>query len=83
MKSIFEGLGKLNRLPDAIVLLDANTDTEALREAHRLNIPIIGITDTNSPINKVDYPILGNTESILSIIFFANLIISSLKMAKK
>ena len=83
MKSIFEGLGKLNRLPDAIVLLDANTDTEALREAHRLNIPVIGITDTNSPINKIDYPILGNTESILSIIFFANLIISSLKMAKK
>ena len=83
MKSIFEGLGKLNRLPDAIVLLDSNTDTEALREAHRLNIPIVGITDTNSPIRKIDYPILGNTESILSIIFFANLIISSLKTVKK
>jgi small subunit ribosomal protein S2 len=54
-------------------------DKDALKEARLLNIPIIGIVDTDSSLKTIDYPILGNASSILSIAFFSNLIISALK----
>jgi small subunit ribosomal protein S2 len=79
MENTFSGLTYMTQLPDAIFIFDLNTDLEAFKEAKSLNIPIISLVDTNIRIRNIDYPILANTESILSIIFFANLIISSLK----
>jgi len=78
MENTFFGLTSLTRLPDAIFIMDLSTDVEAFKEAKALNIPVIGLADTNIPTRSIDYPIPGNTESILSIIFYANLIISSL-----
>jgi len=48
-----------------------------LKEARLLNIPIIAISDTNVSLKEIDYPILGNSGSILSLAFFSNLIIST------
>jgi small subunit ribosomal protein S2 len=79
MENTFFGLTSMTKLPDVIFIMDLNIDFEAYKEAKALNIPIIAIVDTNTPVRNIDYPIPGNSESILSIIFFANLIISSLK----
>jgi small subunit ribosomal protein S2 len=81
MENTFLGITSMTCLPDAIFIFDLNTDLEAFKEAKALNIPIISLVDTNISIRNIDYPILANTESILSIIFFANLIIASLKKA--
>jgi small subunit ribosomal protein S2 len=78
MKRTFFGLTTMNRIPDAIFIMDPSTDLDALKEARALNIPVIALVDTNVPTRFIDYPIPSNSESILSIIFFANLIISSL-----
>lgn len=79
MKNTFFGLTSMTSLPDAIFIFDINTDLEAFKEAKALNIPIISLVDTNIPTRAIDYPIPANTESFLSIIFFANLVISSLR----
>jgi small subunit ribosomal protein S2 len=79
MKNTFSGLTSMNKLPDAIFIMDLNTDFDAFKEAKALNIPIIALIDSNIPARMIDYPIPANSDSILSIIFFANLIISSIK----
>jgi small subunit ribosomal protein S2 len=79
MENTFSGIRTMKELPDAIFIMDLSTDYEVLREARALNIPVVAIVDTNIPTRKVDYPIPANSDSILSIIFFANLIISSFK----
>lgn len=77
--STFFGLRSLTKLPDAIFIFDVATDLDALKEARLLNIPVIAIADTNAPLDLIDYPILGNSGSILPIAFFSNLIISVFK----
>ena len=80
MSNVFKGLNKLNRLPDAIVILDPLTDIEALREANALNIPIIAVTDTGVPLHKIDYPVIGNSDSTFSLAFFATLLLENLQI---
>jgi len=72
------GLQNLTRLPDAVFIFDVVTDKDALKEAKLLNIPVIAISDTNTPLRNIDYPILGNSGSILPLAFFSNLIVSVL-----
>ena len=73
----FLGLKTLKKLPYAIFVFDVNADIDVLKEAKSLNIPIIAISDTNVSLNDIDYPILGNSGSILPLAFFSNLIIST------
>jgi small subunit ribosomal protein S2 len=79
MKNSFLGLSSMTKLPQAIFIVDINNDLDALTEAKALNIPVIAIVDSNTSLKNIDYPIPGNNESLISIIFFINLIISSLR----
>jgi small subunit ribosomal protein S2 len=83
MKNTFIGLSSMTRLPDAVFIFDLSMDFEAFKEAKSLNIPVISLVDTNIVNRDIDYPILANTESVLSVIFFANLIIASFKKLSK
>jgi small subunit ribosomal protein S2 len=68
------GLKNLNQIPGAVVVVDPNRETLAVKEANRLNIPIVAIADTNCDPDEIDYVIPGNDDSIRSI----RLILSSL-----
>ena len=68
------GIKDMRRLPDAVVVVDAQYEDTAIREAKRLDIPVIAIVDSNTDPNKVDYPIPANDDSIRTI----QLIISAL-----
>ncbi len=61
------GIRKLNGKPELIVIFDVLKDRIAVREAKKLNIPIIGIVDTNSNPDNIDYVIPGNDDAIRSI----------------
>jgi ribosomal protein S2 len=61
------GIKDLKRLPEVIVVVDANHEITAVREARLLEIPVIGIVDTNTNPNSVDYPIPANDDSIRTI----------------
>jgi small subunit ribosomal protein S2 len=60
------GVADMERLPDAIVIVDLITEDIGLREAARLEIPIVGLVDTNSDPTPVTYVIPGNDDAIRS-----------------
>ncbi|HEU4678590.1 MAG TPA: 30S ribosomal protein S2 [Terrimicrobiaceae bacterium] len=62
-----EGLLNMERLPDALVVIDTNREEIAVAEAARLKIPVVAIVDTNCDPEKIDYPIAGNDDAIRSI----------------
>jgi small subunit ribosomal protein S2 len=68
------GIKDMRRLPDAIIVVDAQYEDTAIREAKRLDIPVIAIVDSNTDPEKVDYPIPANDDSMRTI----QLIISAL-----
>ena len=68
------GIKDMRRLPDAILIVDAQYEDTAIKEAKRLDIPVIAIVDSNTDPEKVDYPIPANDDSIRTI----QLIISTL-----
>ena len=60
------GVADMERLPDAVVIIDLKTEEIGLREADRLEIPIVGLVDTNCDPTPVDYVIPGNDDAIRS-----------------
>lgn len=61
------GIKDMKRLPDAIIVVDANFELTAVKEAKLLEIPVVAIVDTNTDPNTVDYPIPANDDSIRTI----------------
>lgn len=62
-----DGIRNMNKLPGAMVVIDSNIETNALREATALRIPTIGLVDTDGDPQLVDIPIPGNDDSLRSI----------------
>ena len=62
-----EGVRKMTRLPAAVVVVDAKKEYLALREAHKLNIPTVGVLDTDSDPDTVDVAIPANDDSIRAV----------------
>jgi small subunit ribosomal protein S2 len=60
------GVADMQRLPDAVLVVDLKTEEIGLREAARLEIPIIGLVDTNCDPGPVTYVIPGNDDAIRS-----------------
>lgn len=63
----FEGILNLEELPAAVFVIDTKNEEIAVAEALRLNIPVIGLVDTNSDPTILDYPIPGNDDAVKSI----------------
>src|SRR6201995_2166107 len=60
------GVKNMQRVPDAVFVIDLKTEAIAVREAHGLRIPIIGLVDTNCDPEGIDYVIPGNDDAIRS-----------------
>jgi len=58
------GIKKMDELPGAVFVADIKADHLAIREAQRLDIPVIGIADTNVNPELVDYPIPANDDAL-------------------
>ncbi|MBD3327897.1 30S ribosomal protein S2, partial [Candidatus Peregrinibacteria bacterium] len=63
------GLKEIDRKPDVLFVADVHRDEIAVKEAQKLNIPIIGICDTDADPDQIDYPIPGNDDSIKSLTY--------------
>lgn len=61
------GISNLDRLPDAIFIVDPRKERIAIAEAQRLEIPVVAIVDTNCDPDEVDYVIPGNDDAIRAI----------------
>jgi small subunit ribosomal protein S2 len=73
------GIRNMTRLPDAIFVIDPTKEAIAVKEAQKLNIPVIALADTDSDPDVIDYIVPGNDDAIRSIQLiaarFADLII--------
>ena len=58
------GVADMKRLPDAVFLIDLRKEQLAVREARRLNLPVIGLVDTNCDPDDADFVIPGNDDAI-------------------
>ncbi len=63
MKKVFAGIQEMKKIPGAIFIVDIKKEDIAVKEARKLNIPIVAIVDTNCDPDLVDYPIPGNDDS--------------------
>jgi len=77
-----EGIMAMERLPDALVVIDTLREEIAVAEANRLKIPVIAIVDTNSNPEKIEYPIAGNDDAIRSIRVILHKIVEAMVEAK-
>src|SRR5436190_18555932 len=62
-----DGIRGMNRLPDAVFVVDTRLEQIAVDEARKLKIPVIGVVDTNCDPDEVDYVIPGNDDALRSI----------------
>ena len=65
------GIKDMNGLPDILFVIDVDHERIAINEANKLGIPVVGIVDTNSNPDGVDYVIPGNDDSIRAIKLYA------------
>lgn len=65
------GIRDIDRCPDILFVVDSRQETIAVREAAKLNIPIIAIVDTNSDPDLIDYVIPGNDDALRAVKLFA------------
>ena len=61
------GIRDMNKLPQAMIIVDPKKEINAIREARKLNIPVFGIVDTNCDPDDVDYVIPGNDDAVRSV----------------
>jgi small subunit ribosomal protein S2 len=66
LETNLSGVQHMERLPDAVFVLDLKVEEIAVREARRLDIPTIGLVDTNCDPEAVDYVIPGNDDAMRS-----------------
>ena len=72
------GIKNMNRLPDAIFVIDSNKEQIAVREAPKLGIPVVAVVDTNCDPTEVDYVIPGNDDALRAIRLFTSKISESI-----
>jgi small subunit ribosomal protein S2 len=68
------GIRDMNRLPDALFVIDSEKEAIAVKEAAKLGIPIIAIVDTNCDPDLIDYIIPGNDDALRSVKLFTSTI---------
>ena len=61
------GIREMNKLPQALIIVDPKKEANAIREARKLNIPVFGIVDTNCDPDDVDYVIPGNDDAVRAV----------------
>ena len=71
LEKTLSGIKKMDRLPQAVFVVDPQKEKIAVAEANRLSIPVIAIVDTNCDPENVDFPIPGNDDAIRAIKLFA------------
>lgn len=64
LKKLFDGIRDLERVPDVLFIIDPEKEINALKEASKMEIPIIAVVDTNCDPDLIDYIIPGNDDAI-------------------
>ena len=77
------GIADMNKIPNMIFIIDTNAEDLAVKEALKLNIPIVAIVDTNSDPTGINFPIPGNDDARRAINLYCELIKKTILDAQK
>jgi small subunit ribosomal protein S2 len=77
LDKFFGGLSPMNKLPDALFVVDSRRERIAVLEAKKLKIPIVSLSSSDCDISIIDYPIPANDSSVESIKFFVGEVVSA------
>lgn len=67
LNTLLCGIREMNKLPQALIIVDPRKEYNAIKEAKKLHIPVFGVVDTNGDPDLVDYVIPGNDDAVRSI----------------
>ena len=71
------GIKEMGALPDILMVIDTNKEAIAVAEANKLNIPVVGIIDSNSKPEGIDFPVPGNDDAIRAIDLYCELMVGA------
>ena len=77
------GISNMKKIPNMIFIIDTNVEALAVKEAQKLNIPIVAIVDTNSDPSGINFPIPGNDDARRAINLYCELIEQTILDAQK
>ena len=77
------GIKEMDKLPGVIFLVDPKKERIAILEAKKLNIPIVGLVDTNCNPEELDYPIPGNDDAIRAVKLIADVMANAIIEGKQ
>ncbi len=67
LNKVLCGIRAMDKLPNALIIVDPKKEINAIREARKLNIPVFGLVDTNCDPDDVDFVIPGNDDAVRSV----------------
>ncbi len=82
LEVVLEGIKDMRTLPAALFVVGAHDEKLAVREAKRVGIPVIGITDSNADPDLIDWPIPGNDDAVRSLDLIVGTIAAAIKAAR-
>ena len=83
LRTQLNGVKNMDRIPDIMIVIDQNHELTAIREAIKLNIPIISILDSNCDPDLIDVPIPGNDDAISSIKIILEALTDSIRIGRQ
>ena len=79
---LYGGVKQLNKKPGAVFIVDIINDSNAVKEARKLSVPIVALVDTNADPSLVNYPIPSNDDAIKTIQLMVDYVSSAIESGK-
>lgn len=83
LERVLGGIAEMTKVPSALWIVDTNKEHIAVNEAHKLNIPVVAILDTNCDPDDVNFPVPGNDDAIRSTALLTRIISTAVEEGKK
>lgn len=83
LRRFFDGLRRLTRMPDALIVIDTTHDTLAVREAKKMNIPVVALCDSNANIDLIDFPIPSNDHALPAVTYMLHKFVEAIEEGKR
>ena len=83
LERVLGGIAEMSKIPSALWIIDTNKEHIAVAEAHKLNIPVVAVIDTNCDPDVVDFPIPGNDDAIRSANLMTSVISSAVEAGRQ
>lgn len=79
LNRVYGGIKELNSRPGAVFVIDVVSDANAVLEARKLGLPIVGITDTNADPTFITYPVPGNDDALKAIKLYLDYVVKAIQ----